>query len=166
MFDKTLRLFDDHFRNLNVAGCWLIEGRRNNFTLHRALHVGYFFRPLVDQENDQIAFRMVSRDRMRDVLQQNRLTGTRRSDDQTALAFTKRRNQINNARGQILIGRNFEFHLEALIWIERCQIVKMDLVFDFFRVIKIDRVDLEQCEITFALFRTTNWTFNRVAGLQ
>ena len=101
---------------------------------------------------------MVRGDRMRNVLQQNGLTGARRRDDQATLAFAKRGDQINDAGGQVLafLGRNVEFHLETLVWIERRQIVEMDLVADLFGILEIDRIDLEQSEIAFAFLRATD----------
>ena len=109
---------------------------------------------------------MVRGDRMRNVLQQNGFTGARRCDDQATLAFAKRGDQINNAGGQVLGGRNFEFHLETLVWIERRQIVEMDLVADLFGILEIDRIDLEQSEITFAFLRATDRAFDGIAGFQ
>src|SRR4029077_15772289 len=53
VLDETLGLLEDHFRDLNVTLRRLIEGRADDLALHRALHVCDFFRPFVDQENDQ-----------------------------------------------------------------------------------------------------------------
>ena len=81
MLDQTLGLLDHHFGDLDVAGSRLskVEDTTSPFT---ELHVGHFFRTLIDQENDEIGFRVIGRDRC-NVLQQDRLTGTRRRDDQT-----------------------------------------------------------------------------------
>jgi hypothetical protein len=43
------------------------------------------FWPLVDQQNDQITFRMICGDRLRNILQQNSFTRSGRSHDQAAL---------------------------------------------------------------------------------
>src|ERR1043166_4861108 len=45
------------------------------------------FVPLVDQQHDQEAFRVVNRDRVGDVLQQHRLARARLRHDEGALAF-------------------------------------------------------------------------------
>ena len=103
---------------------------------------------------------------MGDVLQQNGLAGARRRDDQAALALAERRDQIDDARRHVLRGRNLEFHLEALVRIERRQIVEMDLVADLLRVFEIDRVDLEKREIALAFLRAADRAFDRIAGLQ
>ena len=87
MLDQTLGLFNDHFSDLDVAGCGLVKGGADHLAAHGALHVGDFFGPLIDQEHDQITFWMVGRDRLGDVLQHDRLTDARRGNDQTALAL-------------------------------------------------------------------------------
>ncbi len=166
MLDKALGLLDHHFGNLDVPHRRLVEGRGNDLALHRALHVGDFFRPLVDEQHDQIAFGMVGGDRLRDVLQEHRLAGAGRRDDQGALALADRRDDVDDAGGKVLLGRIFDLELQPLVGIERRQIVEMDLVADLLRVLEIDRIDLEQREIALALFGAADQTLDRVAGAQ
>jgi hypothetical protein len=54
--------------------------------------------PLVDQQHDQVALGVIGRDRVRDVLQQHGLAGARRRDDERALAFADRRDDVDDAR--------------------------------------------------------------------
>ena len=103
---------------------------------------------------------------MRDVLQENRLAGSRRRDDQTALTFAERSDQIDHAGRKVLRRRIVRLHLQPLVRIKRCQIVEMDLVADFLRVFEVDRIDLQQREIAFAFLRTADRPFDRIAGLQ
>ena len=63
---------------------------------HRSLHVGDFLGPLVDEQHDEVDFRVVLGHRLRDVLQQDRLAGARRRDDQAALALADRREQVHD----------------------------------------------------------------------
>jgi hypothetical protein len=56
VLDQALRLLDHHLGDLHVARGRLVEGRGDHLALHRALHVGDFLRPLVDQQHDQEAF--------------------------------------------------------------------------------------------------------------
>ncbi len=109
---------------------------------------------------------MIGRDRMGDVLQQNSLAGARWRDDQSALAFAKRCDQIDHAGGKILLGRIVGFHPQPLIGIERRQIIKVRLVLDLFRVFEIDRIDLEQRENNARLPLVADRSLNRIAGLQ
>ena len=102
VLDQALGLFDDHFGHLHVARGGLVEGGTDDFAAHAALHVGDFFRTLVDQQNDQRDFGMIGGDGVGDALQQHRLTGARRSHDQAALALADGRQQIHHAAGVIV----------------------------------------------------------------
>src|SRR5512136_1021477 len=73
VLDQALRFLDDHLGDLNMARGGLVEGRGNHLAMHRALHVGHFLGTLVDQEHDQIAFRVVGGDGVSDILQDHGL---------------------------------------------------------------------------------------------
>src|SRR5690606_6469323 len=96
VFHQTLGLFQHHFRHLHVTGGRLVEGGGNHFAAHGALHVGHFFRTLVDQQHHQVAFRVVADDRLGDVLHHQGLTGLGRRYDQAALAFTDGGDQVDD----------------------------------------------------------------------
>ncbi len=128
-----------------------------------ALHVGDFFRTLVDQQNDQHDFRMVGGDGVGDRLQQHGLAGARRRDDQTALALADGGEQVHHAAGDVLADR---LHLDALLRVERRQVVEEDLVAGLFGRFEVDRLDLDQREVLFALVRRTHVAGDGVAGLE
>ncbi len=109
---------------------------------------------------------MIGGDGVRDILQQHGLAGARRRHDQRALALADRRDDIDDAGRQILLGRIVVLHLEPLIRIERRQVVEVDLVLGLFRVFEIEGVDLEQREVALALFGGADMAFDRVAGAQ
>ena len=109
---------------------------------------------------------MVVRDRVGDVLQQHGLAGARRRHDQRALAFADRGDDVDDARGEILLGRILEFHLQPLVGIERRQIVEIDLVARFLGVLEVERVDLEQSEVTLAFLGAADMAVDGVAGAQ
>ena len=166
MLDEALGLLDDHFGDLDMAHGRLVEGRGDDLAVHRALHVGDLLRALVDQQHDQIALGVIGGDRLRDILQKHGLAGAGRRDDEGALALADRRDDVDDAGGQILLGRIVDFELQALVRIERRQIVEMDLVADFLRVLEIDRIDLQKREIALALLRAADQAFDGVAGAQ
>ena len=144
----------------------LVEGRGDDLALHRALHVGDLLGPLVDQQHDQVALGVVGRDRVGDVLQQHRLAGARRRDDQGALAFAHRRHDVDDAGGEILDGRILDLELQPLRGIERREVVEVDLVLRRFRVLEVDLADLEQREVALALLGGADLALDRVAGAQ
>ncbi len=140
VLDQPFGLFDHHLGDLNVAHGGFVEGRRHDFAVHRALHVRHFFRALIDQKHDQIAFRVIGGHRLGDVLQEHRLARARRRDDQRALSLADRRNDIDDARRQILSSRILHFELQALVGIERRQIIEVDLMSGLLRVFEVDFV--------------------------
>ncbi|CSS50190.1 Uncharacterised protein [Shigella sonnei] len=90
MLNQAFGLLDHHFRNLNVARCGFVKGRSNNFTFYQTLHLGYFFRTFVDQQNHQHTIRVVVSNALGNVLQQHGFTGFRRCHNQTTLTTTDR----------------------------------------------------------------------------
>ena len=66
VLDEALGLLDDHLGDLHVARRRLVEGRGDDLALDRALHVGDFFGPLVDQQDDERDLGMVGGDRVGD----------------------------------------------------------------------------------------------------
>ena len=101
VLNQAFGFLDHHFGDLHVALGRFVERRRNHFAVDRTLHVGDLFWPLVDQQDDQVDLGMVPDDRLRDTLQQHRLTGAGGRDDQTALTLTDRRHQVHDPAGQI-----------------------------------------------------------------
>ena len=109
-FDEALCLFQNHVGNAGVVLRRFIECRGDNFSLDfnslfRCLfldvrddvaHFGDFFRTFVNEERDEDDFRMVLCNSACHVLQENGLTGTRRSEDDTALTLTDRGEQVHD----------------------------------------------------------------------
>jgi hypothetical protein len=59
VLDEALGLLDDHFRDLDMPRVGLVEGAGNDFPLDAALHLGDLLRPLVDQQHDEVALRVI-----------------------------------------------------------------------------------------------------------
>ena len=155
VFHKALGFLDHHFGNLNVTRCGLVERRADDFAVHRTLHVRDFFRPLVDQQHDQDDFRMVGCDRVCDRLKQHRLSRSRRSDDEAALSFSDRRQQVEHSSGKVFLSvRGFE--LQPLVRVQRRQIVEEDLVASLVRVFEVDGFDFDQGEVALSVFWRTH----------
>ena len=73
------------------------------------------------------------------------------------------RQQIHHAGADVLAHR---FQLQALLRIQRRQVVEQDLVARFFRRFEVDRFNLDQREIFFAFVRRTHLAADGVAGLE
>ena len=109
---------------------------------------------------------MIGGDRGGDVLQQHRLAGLRRRDDQAALTLADRRHQIDGAGGQILGRTVAALELQPLGRMQRRQILEQHLAARALRRIEIDLADLEQREIALAVLRRTDQAGDRIAGAQ
>ena len=99
----------------------LIQAAGNHFTIDIALHVGDFFGPFIDQQHDQLDFRIIRGNPMADVLQHDRLAAARRCHDQGALAFAQGSQQIHDAGGQRL-GAGLQ--LEPLLGVDGSQLIE------------------------------------------
>ncbi len=163
MLDQAFGFFDHHFGHLDVAGGGFVESGADDFAADAALHVGDFLGALVDQQHDERNLGVIGSDGVRDGLQQHGLAGARRGDDQAALAFADRREQVHHPSGEV-IARGFE--LEPLIGIERGEVVEEYLVAGFFGRLEIDGVDFDQGKIAFALLGGANLAGDGVAGAQ
>src|SRR5271170_3829535 len=163
MFDEALGLLDDHLGDLHVTRGGLVERGADYLALDRALHIGDFFGALVYEQDDQYDIRMVGSDRVGYGLQQHRLTGARRRDDEPALSAADGGEQVHDAAADVLADG---LHLDALLWIERREVVEEDLVAGLLGRLEVDGLDLDQREIFFALMRRADVAADGVAGLE
>ena len=116
-FDETLGALDRELSDARVTLDIAVVRARHDFRQRtRAPKIRHFFRTFVDEENDQLHLRMILDDRVGDVMQQRRLAGAGRRDNQTALSHSERRHQIHDAR-RVTIRHGLE--LDAPVRIDR-----------------------------------------------
>ena len=143
MLDQPLRLLDNHVSHLYVARSGFVERARNHLTPDGALHLGYFFRALVDEENDEIHLGVVARERLRDVLQQHRLAGLRRRHDEAALSLPDRCGEVDDPGGEVLGAAVALLQGEAGLREERGKVLEEDLVAGVLGLVEVELVHLE-----------------------
>jgi hypothetical protein len=102
VLDQALGLLDHHLGDLHVARGRLVEGRADDLALHRALHVGHFLGPLVDQQHDQVDLGVVGGDRVAMFCSSTSCRPWAAAHDQAALALADRRDQVDDAGGDVL----------------------------------------------------------------
>ncbi len=100
------------------------------------------------------------------ILQHHGLAGARRRHDQGALALAERRDQVDDAGGDVLDGAALAFELETLVRVERRQVVEIDAVAHLVGRREIDVVDLEQREIALAVLGRADLALDGIAGAQ
>ncbi len=128
-----------------------------------ALHVGDFFGPLVDEQHDQVHLGVVLGDAVGDALQEHRLAGARRRDDEAALALAERRQQVHHASRQVL---RIGLEVDLLLRVERREVLEEDLLLGLLRRLEVDRLDLDQREVALAVLRRPDDAGDRVARVQ
>nr|GEU28109.1 hypothetical protein [Tanacetum cinerariifolium] len=165
-FDQALGFFQHHLGYLHVARGRFVEGGGDHFAAHRALHLGHFFRALVDQQHDQRHIRVVRGDRVGDVLQHHGFTGLGRRHQQAALALADRRNQVDDTAGDVFGAVDVAFEAQRLVRVQRRQVLEQYAVFRGFRRFAVDLVYLDQRKITLAVFRGAHFALDRVARVQ
>ena len=119
--------------------------------------------PLVDEQHDEVHLGVVRGDAVGDVLQQHRLAGARRRDDQAALALADRRHQVEDAGRQVVaVG----LERDALLRVERRQVLEEDLLARPLGRLEVDRLDLDQREVALAFLRRADLAADGVARVQ
>ena len=103
---------------------------------------------------------------MCDVLQHYGLTGLRWRNNQAALAEADGGNQVDNARSQVLAGGVVALQAQALVRVQRCQVLEQDLVLGLFGQLEIDRIDLKKSKVALGFFGRADRTDNGIAGAQ
>ena len=166
MLGETLGLFDDHVGDLHVAAGGFVEGRRHDFATYRALHLRDFLGTLINEKHHKVDFGAVRNDGRGDVLQQHRLTGLRRRDDQTALTFADRGHHVDDACREIFGTAVTLLELQAFFREQRRQVLEQHLGACVLGRVVIDLPDLEQREIALAVLGRTNQAGYCVAGAQ
>src|SRR6478735_2403667 len=140
-FHQALGAFDGEFGHGGVVVGGTVEGGGDDLTLDGALHVRDFFGPFVDQHHHEVDLRVVGGDGVGDGLQDERLAGLGRGDDQAALALSDRGHEVDDA-GTDLLGVGLE--AQALRRVERNQLGELDAVLEFFGRLAVDGRDAHQ----------------------
>ena len=142
----------------------LVEGRRDDFRVDAACHVGHLLRTFVDEEHDHVDIGMVGGDGVGNVLHQDGLTGLRLCHDEGALSFADGSEEVHHACREVVVVSFAE--VELLIREERGEVVEGDTVAHHCRVFAVDFVHLHQREVFLTFLRRTDGAFHHVARLQ
>jgi len=106
---------------------------------------------------------MVGGDGVGDGLHEHGLAGAGRGDDEAALPLADGRQQVQHPAGQIVRRR---LQLDALVGVDRGQVVEEDLVPHLAGMLEVDRLDLDQGEVALPFLRGTDLARDGVAGAQ
>ena len=156
--------FADEFRELRVALRGLVEGGTVNVGLDRPAQVRDLFRTFVDQKQDEAHLWRGGTDGLRDMLHQDRLARPGRRDDEGALAFAQRGDQIDRTGAE---GRLFDrLQDDALLGKEGRELVERGDRLPLRGGDPLDRGDSFQSAIAVPLARSTNGAADLQPGLE
>src|ERR1700722_8865174 len=88
-----------------------------------APHVRDFLGSLVDEEDEELALRMVLQDAVGNLLKKDSLARARRCYDEAALSFADRSEHVNNAQFDV---KRFSAQEEALVRVDRRLVAERD----------------------------------------
>ena len=147
--DEPLGALDGELGDGRVVLGRTVEGRGDDLTLDRALHVGDLFRTLVDEHDHEVDLGVVRGDRVGDRLQHHRLAGLGRRDDEAALALADRRDEVDDAGRQ---DARLGLEAQSVLRVERRQLAELDAVARLLRLGTVDGVEAdERVELLLAL---------------
>ena len=104
--DLALGDLECHLGDVRVVLGRLVERRADDLALHGTAHVRDFLRPLADERDHEEHVRVVGSDAVRDVLEQDRLAGLRRADDEGALPLADRVDEVDQTLREVLRDRS------------------------------------------------------------
>src|ERR1700722_19829806 len=139
--NQPLGPLDGQLGDRSVGFGRVVEGRVDDLALDRALHVGDFLRPLVHEDDHEVALRVVLGDRVGDRLQDHRLAGLRRRDDKTALTLADRADQVDDPGGHVA---GIGFEPEPVLRVKRHQLGELRPADGLLRVQPVDLVQPDQ----------------------
>ncbi len=163
MFDKTTGFVQHHLGHLDVPFGRFVEGGGDNLTLDGTLHVGHFFGALINEQHDDRGFRVVGGDAVGDLLEQYRLTREGRGHDKTTLALTDGGDEIHDTHADLILTH---FQGKALIGVDGREAVEDNPLMGHIGGFVIDRLHLEEGEVTLAFFGGADVARDAVTGAE
>ena len=138
----------------------LVEGRADDLALDAPAHVGDFLGALADEGDHQEDVRVVRADAVGDVLEQHRLAGLRRADDQGALALAERVDDVDQPLAEVL---GVALEVDQLVRVDRGQVAEDGPAAGGLDVDAVDRVDPEHPPVLLGVARGADGAADAVA---
>ena len=161
--DQTLGALEPRLGDASVILHRLVERGGDHLAVHGAPHVGHFLRALSDQQHHEVDVRIVRRDAVSDRLQQHRLAGLRRRDDEPALPPPDRREEGDHALTEL---PGIGLDLDAPVGEDRRQALELRPALRLLRVDAVDRLDAQQAVVLLRVLRLPHLPGDVVAAAQ
>ena len=141
----------------------LVEGRADDLALDAAAHVRDFLGPLADECDHEQDLGVVGADPVGDLLEEHRLAGLGRADDEGALALAQRVDQVDQPLAQVLRVR---FEIDQLVGMDRRQIGEDRAATGGVGVDPVDAVDPKHAPVLLGLARGAHGAGDAVTDAQ
>ena len=161
--DLALRDLEGHLRDVGVVLGGLVERGADDLALDATAHVRDLLGPLADEGDHQEDVRVVGADAVGDALEQHRLAGLGRADDERALALAERVDEVDQALAEVLRVR---LEVDQLDRVDRGQVPEVRAAAGGLGVDAVDGVDAEQAPVLLALARGAHGAGDAVADAQ
>ena len=161
--DLALGDLEGHLGDVGVVLGRLVEGRGDDLALDAAAHVRDLLGPLADERDHEEDLRVVGADAVGDLLEEHRLAGLRRADDEGALALAERVDQVDQALAEVL---GIGLEVDQLVRVDRGQVTEDRPATGRLGVDAVDRVDPEHAPVLLGLARRADGARDAVADAQ
>ena len=150
-----------------MVRCGAVEGGGDDLTLDNRAHVGDLFGTLVHQDDHEVHLGVVQLNSLGHLLDDHRLTGLGRRDDEATLALADGSDQVDNAR-RVGLGRGL--HTQLLGGVNRGQLAELAARLRLLDRHAVDGVNAHEGVVLLALAFTlagqAHGTGDRVTGAQ
>ena len=161
--DLALGDLERHLGDVGVVLGRLVEGRADDLALDAPAHVRDLLGPLADERDHEEDVRVVRGDAVGHGLQEHRLAGLRRADDERALALADRVDQVDHPLAEVL---GVALEVDQLVRVDRRQVVEDRPAASRLDVDAVDRVDPEEAPVLLLLARGADGARDAVADAQ
>ena len=135
----------------------------DDLALDAAAHVGDLLGPLADERDHEEDLRVVGADAVGDLLEEHRLAGLGRADDEGALALAERVDEVDEPLAQVL-GVGLE--VDQLVRVDRGQVAEDRPASGRLGIDAVDAVDPEHAPVLLRLARGADGAGDAVADAQ
>ena len=161
--DLALGDLERHLGHPGVVLGRLVEGGADDLALDRAAHVGDLLRALADERDHEQDLRVVGGDAVGDALEQHRLAGLGRADDERALALADGVDEVDQALAEVL---GVRLEVDELDGVDGRQGIEVRPALGGLGIDAVDRLDAQQAPVLLAFLGRAADARHAVAGAQ
>ena len=165
MLYQSARTFHNHLGYSLMMLRKLIKGRIDNLHIVSPdcfFDICNFLRTFIDQQNDQMHIRIVSKNGFRHIFQKCGLTCFRRRHDHSSLSLTDRADQVHDSHRHCSAR---SFHHQTFIRENRSHVFEIITSLSFARMETIDRSHIQERAELLSLCFDTDISLDNVTGL-